>query len=262
MVAGQAIRARGLKIFMHGSVDIRTHQDLRTLCQPIILRGVRQGKGISQVTKHEWAHPAPWAEVVARSGGRAKYNAVRKLQAKMRRLAIVRRLRHVDNIHQRGLQHQLAEELGVVASVICEDLKQIMAAGGPGGYSNGKPRGSGTRRRPRRAKEGTMGQRLTCRVPDTLFEFLHIEADARQRSTSDLIREALERLLGLVPDPGAESPKAPEPAPPSSPHDCTERLLARLPIDVREDILARSRLLDLPMSKVVTAMLITKSPSS
>jgi hypothetical protein len=35
--------------------------------------------------------------------------------------------------------------------------------------------------------------------------------------------------------------------------------MARLPMDVREDILARARLLDLPVSKVVTAMLITKS---
>jgi hypothetical protein len=214
------------------------------------------------VTKHEWAAPAPWAEVVTRSGGRARYNAVRKMRAKLRRLAIVRRLRHVDNIHHRGLQRQLAEELGVVASVICEDMKQIMAAGGPCGYSNEKPRGSGTRRRPRRAKEEAMSQRCTVRLPDMLYEFLQIEADARQCHVSDLIREALERLLGVAPDCAAEPPKVPESAPPSPPHDCMERLLARLPMDVREDILARARLLDLPVSKVVEAMLITKVPPS
>lgn len=214
------------------------------------------------MTKGQWARPAPWAGVVARSGGRARYNSIRKLQTKLRRMAIVRRLRHINDIHQRGLQRQLAEELGVVASVICEDMKQILAAGGPGEYSNGKPRGSGTRRRPPRVKEDTMGQRCTVRLPDMLYEFLQIEADARQRSTSDLIREALERLLGIAPDHDDKSTTAPEPASLSTAHDCTERLLARLPMDVRENIVEGARVLNLPVSKVVTAMLITKSPPS
>jgi hypothetical protein len=69
-------------------------------------------------------------------------------------------------------------------------------------------------------------------------------------------------LLGLPSDRSTEPPKAPEPAPASPPHDCTERLLARLPLDVREDILARARLLGLPVSKVVTAMLIVQQQPS
>jgi Arc/MetJ-type ribon-helix-helix transcriptional regulator len=180
----------------------------------------------------------------------------------MRRLAIVRRLRHVDNIHQRGLQHQLAEELGVVASVICEDFKKILAARGLGGHVNERQRSTRESGRLHHPKEDTMSQRCTVRLPDMLYEFLQIEADARQRSTSDLIREALERLLGIASDHSAEPPKAPESAPPSPPHDCTERLLARLPLDVRENIVERARVLNLPVSKVVTAMLITKSPPS
>ena len=161
--------------------------------------------------------------MVARSRGRAKYNSIRKLRAKLRRLAIVRRLRHVGDIHQRGLQGQLAEELGVVRSVICEDMKQILAAGGLGGHADGKQRGTGASRRPHQAKEDTMSQRCTVRLPDTLYEFLQIEADARQCGVSDLIREGLERLLGLESDHGAEPPKAPEPAPLSTPtpHDCS-----------------------------------------
>jgi Arc/MetJ-type ribon-helix-helix transcriptional regulator len=107
-----------------------------------------------------------------------------------------------------------------------------------------------------------MSQRCTVRLPDMLYEFLQIEADARQRSTSDLIREALERLLGIASDHSTEPPKVPEPAPLSPPHDCTERLLARLPLDVREDILARARILDLPVSRVVAALLIAKRPPS
>jgi hypothetical protein len=106
-----------------------------------------------------------------------------------------------------------------------------------------------------------MSQRCTVRLPDMLYEFLQIEADARQCHVSDLIREALERLLGLASDHSPEPPKAPEPALLSPPHDCTERLLARLPPDVREDILARARLLALPVSKVVAALLIVQHPS-
>ena len=64
------------------------------------------------------------------SRGHAEYNSIRKLRARWRRLAIMRGLRHVGDIHQRGVQRRLAEELGVVRSVICEDMKLIMSAEG------------------------------------------------------------------------------------------------------------------------------------
>jgi hypothetical protein len=107
-----------------------------------------------------------------------------------------------------------------------------------------------------------MSQRCTFRLPDTLFEFLQIEADARQCGVSDFIREGLERLLGLTSDQGAETSKAPEQVAMSAPtpHDCTETVLAQLPMDVREAIMERARVLDLPVSKVVTAMLIVQQP--
>jgi hypothetical protein len=109
-----------------------------------------------------------------------------------------------------------------------------------------------------------MSQRCTVRLPDTLYEFLQIEADARQCGVSDLIREGLERLLGLEIDPKAEPPRAPKPVAMSAPapHDCIETVLARLPMDVREAIVERACLLDLPASKVVTAMLIVQQPPS
>jgi hypothetical protein len=107
-----------------------------------------------------------------------------------------------------------------------------------------------------------MSQRCTVRIPDALYEYLQIEADARQCGVSDLIREGLERLLGLASDHGAESSKAPGPAPLSTPHDCTETVLARLPMDVREDILERARFLDLPVSKVIILMLIVQQQPS
>jgi hypothetical protein len=212
------------------------------------------------VTNREWASLAPWAEVVARSLGRAKYNSIRKLRAKLRHMAIVRRLRHVGDIHQRGLQRQLAEELGVVRSVICEDMKQIKAAGGQGEDANTKQWGNEVGRRLHEPKEEAMSQGCTVRLPDALYGYLQIEADARQCGVSDVIREGLEHLLGLTSILGAKSTIAPEPAPLSTAHDGTERLLAGLPMDVRESIEERARLLDLPVSKVVTSMLIVQQP--
>jgi hypothetical protein len=109
-----------------------------------------------------------------------------------------------------------------------------------------------------------MSQRCTVRLPDTLFEYLQIEADARRCGVSDLIREGLERLLGLTSDHGAETSKAPEQVAMSAPtpHDCTETALARLPMVVREGIVEGARVLDLPVSKVVTSMLIVQQPPS
>jgi hypothetical protein len=212
------------------------------------------------VTNSEWASQAPWAEVVARSRGRAKYNSIRKLRAGLRRLAIVRRLRHVGDIHERGLQRQLGEELGVVRSVICEDVKQIMAAGGMGWHADEKPRGAGASRRPPQAKEDTMSQRCTVRLPDTLYEYLLIEADARQCGVSDVIREALARPLGVEADHGAKSTKAPEPGPLSTlpPHDCGRTVLARLLPEVRTRIVETATLLNMSVLHIIQSWLIAQ----
>jgi Arc/MetJ-type ribon-helix-helix transcriptional regulator len=211
-----------------------------------------------------WSAPTSWTEVCQRVNGRRKYHSLRRLQARLRRQHVAQHLRHEGLGY--GVRAQLARTLGVSKATITSDVRAILSM--PEGDSRRQPH-PGIRRvletgqegPPLRTKEETMSQRCTVRLPDMLYEFLQIEADARQRSTSDLIREALERLLGLTSDHRAEPPKAPEPAPPSPPHDCTERLLARLPLDVHEDILARARLLALPVSKVVMAMLIVQHPS-
>jgi hypothetical protein len=166
---------------------------------------------------------------------------------RVRRLAVSRHLRREGLGY--GVKAQLARTLGVSKATITSDVRAVLAM--PAGEA-GRPPTRKIRRasetsdegKPPRAKEEAMSQRCTVRLPAMLYEFLQIEADARQRSTSDLIREALERLLGITPDPGSNSPKVPEPAPLSPPHDSMERLMARLPVDVREDILARARLLD------------------
>jgi hypothetical protein len=111
-----------------------------------------------------------------------------------------------------------------------------------------------------------MSQRYTFRLPDNLYEYVQIEADARQCGVSDLIREGLERLLGLASTHPAEPSKQREPdassTPTPPPHDCVETVLARLPMDVREAIEARARFLALPVSKVVTSLLIVQQQPS
>ena len=109
-----------------------------------------------------------------------------------------------------------------------------------------------------------MSQRCTVRLPDTLYEFLQIEAEARQCGVSDLIRQGLERLLGLEADHGAEHPKAAEPVASSTPalHDCTDAVLARLPGDVREVIVERARVLELSTFQVLRALLLAQLPPS
>jgi hypothetical protein len=168
-----------------------------------------------------------------------------------------------------GVRARLARTLGVSKATITSDVRAILTMPVEDlcrQRHQGVRRASATRRggQPPRAEEDTMGQRCTVRLPDMLYEFLQIEADARQCGVSDLIREGLERLLGLTSDHSAEPPKAPEPASHSTPppHDCTERILARLPMDVREDILARARLLEMPAFQVLRALLVVQlSPS-
>jgi hypothetical protein len=161
----------------------------------------------------------------------------------------------------RGLQRQSAEELGGVASVICEDMKQNLAAGGLGGHADGKLRGTRVSRRPHQVKEDTMSQRCTVRLPDTLYEYLQIEAEARQCGVSDLIREGLERLLGLASDRGSELPRAPEPVllPTPPPHDCGQTVLAQLLPEVRTRIVETASLLNVSVLHIIRSLLIAQT---
>jgi len=106
-----------------------------------------------------------------------------------------------------------------------------------------------------------MSQHCTVRLPDTLDEYLQIEADARQCGVSDLIREGLEHLLGLASDHGAEPPKIPEPVALSTPapHNCVESVLARLPGEVRTRIVETARLLNMLVLLILRSLVIAAS---
>jgi hypothetical protein len=214
-----------------------------------------------------WSQPTTWNEVCQRSSGRRKYHGIRRLRMRVRRLTVSRHLQREGFGY--GVKAQLARTLGVSKATITSDVRAILTMPVEDlcrQRYQGVRRASATRRggQPPRAKEDTMGQRCTVRLPDMLYEFLQIEAEARQCGVSDLIRQGLEHVLGLASDHGAEPSKAPEPASHSTPppHDCTERILARLPMDVREDILARARLLEMPTFQVLRALLVAQLPPS
>jgi Arc/MetJ-type ribon-helix-helix transcriptional regulator len=106
-----------------------------------------------------------------------------------------------------------------------------------------------------------MSQRCTVRLPTTLYEFLQIEADSRQCGVSDVIREALERLLGVEADHGAKSTKAPEPAPLCTPppHDCGQMVLAQLLPEVRTRIVETASHLHMPVLHIIRSLLIAQT---
>jgi hypothetical protein len=214
-----------------------------------------------------WSAHTSWTEVCQRANGRRKYHSIRRLHARLRRQQVARHLRHEGLGY--GVKAQLARTLGVSKATITSDVRAILTM--PEEHyrrqrHQGVRRASETGQRGQlpRAKEDTMSQRCTVRLPDMLYEFLQVEADARQCGVSDLIRQGLERLLGIASDHGAELTGAPEPvnSSPPTPHDCAESVLAQLPGDVRESIVERARVLDLPVSKVVTAMLVVQQPPS
>jgi hypothetical protein len=214
-----------------------------------------------------WSADTSWTEVCQRANGRRKYHSLRRLHARLRRQQVARHLRREGLGY--GVKARLACTLGVSKATITSDVRAILAMPVRDFYRQrhqGVRRASATGRRGQapQLKEDTMSQRCTVRLPDVLYEYLQIEADARQSGVSDLIREGLARLLGLASDHGAEPPRAPEPVALSTPppHDYAESVLARLPGDVREGIEERARLLDLPVSKVVTSMLIVQLPPS
>jgi hypothetical protein len=105
-----------------------------------------------------------------------------------------------------------------------------------------------------------MRQRCTVQLPDTVYEYLQIEADARQCGVFDVIREALERLLGVEADDGTESTKAPEPGPLSTlpPHDCGQTVLARLLPELRTRIVETASLLNMSVLHIIQSLLIAQ----
>src|SRR5882724_152031 len=210
-----------------------------------------------------WSAPTSWTEVCQRANGRRKYHSIRRLKARLRRQQVARHLRREGLGY--GVKARLARTLGVSKATITSDVRAILTTPA-GDFYHQRHQGvrwaSEIRRGGQlpRIKEEAMSQHCTVRLPDTLDEYLQIEADARQCGVSDLIREGLEHLLGLASDHGAEPPKIPEPVALSTPapHNCVESVLARLPREVRTHIVETARLLNMLVLLILRSLVIAQ----
>ena len=211
-----------------------------------------------------WSAPTSWTEVCQRANGRRKYQSIRRLQARLRRQQIARHLRREGLSY--GVQARLARTLGVSKATISSDVRAILAMP-MGDVCRQRDQGvrrvtnTGCRGQPRRAKEEAMSHRCTIRLPDALHERMQQAAKAHQCGVSDVIREALERLLGAASDPCPEPPRMPEPVLPSTPppHDCAQSVLARLPGEVRARIVETASLINMPVLHIIRSLLIAQT---
>jgi hypothetical protein len=76
------------------------------------------------VRKVAWSAPTSWDEVCKRAAGRAKYNAVRRFQAELRRGEVLQLLHAWGWRH--GVQARIARALRVSESTISRDLATIL----------------------------------------------------------------------------------------------------------------------------------------
>jgi hypothetical protein len=66
-----------------------------------------------------------------RASGRRHYNAVRRYRRAWRRAEVARLLNCKGALFRRGLQTELARELGVSRATICRDLAYLLRLGWP-----------------------------------------------------------------------------------------------------------------------------------
>jgi DNA invertase Pin-like site-specific DNA recombinase len=76
------------------------------------------------VRKTWWSRPTSWAEVKRRAAGRYKYNAIRRVQAQLRRREVLKLLGEIGWTY--GSQVRIARQLGVSEATISRDLAVIL----------------------------------------------------------------------------------------------------------------------------------------
>lgn len=79
-----------------------------------------------------WSAPTTPEAAARRAGGRRHYNAWRKALAFRRlHLEVASRLFAQGSLFRRGIQAELARELGVSRSTICRDIDHLLCQGWP-----------------------------------------------------------------------------------------------------------------------------------
>jgi hypothetical protein len=193
-----------------------------------------------------WADRVSSEEAAWRAGGRRRINGVRKLRARVRRLAMAKALM-ADGLGVES-RRRLAEQFGVSPRTVNNDLCAILRSTG---RTPTLPR--------QRAQEVIMAKRLTVRLSGELHDRLQRKADALGLVASDILRQALEAYL--IDNPRANhstlSRKTDQSASPCD-HVCAQTILALLPGELRTDLLAKAALLAMPPEKLIAYVVIAQ----
>jgi hypothetical protein len=79
----------------------------------------------------EWSQRIDTGAAYRRASGRRHYNAVRRFIQALRRAELAERLACKDALFRRGLQTELARELGVSRATVCRDMAYLLRLGWP-----------------------------------------------------------------------------------------------------------------------------------
>jgi hypothetical protein len=183
-----------------------------------------------------WSTQVSWDEACARSAGRRRYNAIRRMKARARQHAILRRLRELADCTRRGVQAQLAREFGVATSVISGDFKRLFAR------DYGRP---GRARPVSRRREVYMPEKISLRLSHTMHRDLRQTARRRRMTPSAFVRLALQQALGQS-TPASVLPDGP-----------LERFVMTLPPEVQQAIAQAVAATEWPLGSMLKALIIT-----
>jgi hypothetical protein len=76
-----------------------------------------------------WSVPTTREAAARRAGGRRAYNCRRRLAQTVRRAEVMRRVACKGGFFRRGIQAEVARELGVSRSTICRDIDYLLRLG-------------------------------------------------------------------------------------------------------------------------------------
>jgi predicted DNA-binding protein len=234
-----------------------------------------------------WSAVTSWGEVAARANGRSRHHSVKRLQAELRRAKVAIRLTELQREamdrdpglvawHHYGLKAQLAREFGVSYSTMIDDVKSIEQRSLAADHLRENPSQTRAPKEPpqpdprfrwayeepttvgghvteRRRARTRMDQRITLRVPDELYQRLTAAMKAQETDITGIMRQVLLAHLNRA------QPETKDQSQGHALEDCAREILRECEPGTRQRITAAADRLELPLSDVVTSLLLRLS---
>jgi predicted DNA binding CopG/RHH family protein len=221
-----------------------------------------------------WRATTSWSEVCRCASGRRKHHSLRRLKAELRRIDMARRLNELRDeawrkFHQGeteriprwipfGARTLLAREFGVSRDTIWRDMQAIEAWDMTAEQAPAKDSRFAGAYAPRPRMP-----RINVRVPTELLARLKDVAQAQGVEMSDVTRQALQAFLSGPPDepsPMSQTPRADDvDGQTHQLEDCAHTLLQGCLPEVRERITATAHHFRVPLSEVISRLLLMLS---